>query len=43
MVEDRALAGLIGGGSAQEACDALVDAALDNGGIDNVTVVVVGF
>ena len=43
MVDDHAVAGLLGGGSAQEACDALVSAALDNGGIDNVTVVVVAF
>ncbi|PPG55112.1 serine/threonine-protein phosphatase [Rathayibacter sp. AY1E9] len=32
---------LSGTGSAQEAADALVDAALDNGGRDNVTVIVV--
>jgi serine/threonine protein phosphatase PrpC len=34
---------LLGDGDAQHACDALVSAALDNGGIDNVTVVVVAF
>ena len=43
MVEDAELAGLLAAGGAQEACDALVDAALANGGIDNVTVVVVAF
>ena len=43
MVDDADLAGLLGRGSAQEACDALVEAALDAGGIDNVTVVVVAF
>ena len=43
MVDDDGLARLLGQGSAQEACDALVEAALDAGGIDNVTVVVVGF
>jgi protein phosphatase len=43
MVDDAALAELLGRGSAQEACDALVEAALDAGGIDNVSVVVVAF
>jgi len=43
MVDDADLAGLLGRGSAQDACDALVEAALDAGGIDNVTVVVVAF
>jgi protein phosphatase len=43
MVDDAALARLLGDGDAQHACDALVSAALDNGGIDNVTVVVVAF
>jgi len=43
MVEDRDVAELLGRGDAQEACDALVDAALDNGGVDNVTVIVAAF
>lgn len=43
MVDDATLAGLLGEGDAQEACDALVRTALDNGGVDNVTVVVVAF
>ena len=40
MVDAAGIAELLGGGDAQGACDALVEAALDNGGIDNVTVVV---
>lgn len=43
MVDDAELAGLLGRGDAQAACDALVEAALDHGGVDNVTVVVVEF
>jgi protein phosphatase len=43
MVEDATLARLLGGGDAEHACDALVSEALGNGGIDNVTVVVVAF
>lgn len=43
MVDDQRLAELLGRGDAQVACDALVDAALSAGGIDNVTVVVVTF
>lgn len=43
MVDDRDLGGLLGRGSAQEACDALVQAALDAGGVDNVSVVVASF
>jgi protein phosphatase len=43
MVDDAGVAELLGRGSAQEACDALVEAALDAGGVDNVTVVVVEF
>lgn len=43
MVDDGSIADLLGAGDAQEACDGLVDAALDNGGIDNVTVIVAVF
>ncbi|MDQ1662832.1 MAG: family protein phosphatase [Blastococcus sp.] len=41
MVADGDIAQLLGGGDAQEACDALVEAALEAGGVDNVTVIVV--
>ena len=41
MVEDREVGRLLGQGSAQEACDGLVEAALGAGGIDNVTVIVI--
>jgi serine/threonine protein phosphatase PrpC len=43
MVDAAGIASLLGSGAAQEACDALVEAALNHGGIDNVTVVVVAF
>lgn len=43
MVDDPAIADLLGRAEAQQACDALVEAALDNGGIDNVTVIVLAF
>lgn len=43
MVDDDGVARLLGHGSAQEACDALVEAALGAGGIDNVTVVVLAY
>ena len=43
MVDAAGIASLLGSGAAQEACDALVEAALDRGGLDNVTVVVVAF
>lgn len=43
MVDDPSIAQLLGRGDAQQSCDGLVEAALDNGGIDNVTVVVVAF
>ena len=43
MVDDPSIAQLLGRGDAQQACDGLVEAALANGGIDNVTVVVVAF
>lgn len=43
MVEERTMARLLASGDAQQACDALVDEALGNGGVDNVTVVVVDF
>ena len=41
MVDDKGIAMLLGKGDAAEATDALVEAALANGGIDNVTVIVV--
>jgi len=43
MVDDGEVAQLLGQGSAQEACDALAEAALDAGGVDNVTVLVVAY
>jgi protein phosphatase len=43
MVDERMLARLLGEGDAQQACAALVEEALGNGGVDNVTVVVVAF
>jgi serine/threonine protein phosphatase PrpC len=43
MLDAGTIGALLGTGDAQGACDALVDAALDNGGIDNVTVVVAAF
>lgn len=43
MVDDRALADLLGRGDTQEAVDGLVSTALANGGVDNVTVIVVAF
>lgn len=43
MVDDPAIKDLLGGGDAQQACDGLVETALANGGIDNVTVVVLAF
>jgi protein phosphatase len=39
MVSERAIVELLGRGTAAEACQALVDAALDRGGKDNVTAV----
>lgn len=41
MLDDQRIGRILADGSAQEACDALVQAALDRGGVDNVTVVVV--
>jgi serine/threonine protein phosphatase PrpC len=41
MVDDKGIAVLLGKGDPMEATDALVEAALANGGIDNVTVIVV--
>ena len=41
MVDAADIGALLGAGDAQAAVDALVEAALDRGGIDNVTVVVV--
>ena len=43
MVDEAGIGSLLGEGDAQQACDALVEAALGNGGIDNVTVVVAVF
>ena len=43
MVDDKGIALLLGKGDPAEATDALVEAALANGGIDNVTVIVVEF
>lgn len=43
MVDPEAIATLLGSGDAEKACDALVEEALDRGGIDNVTVVVAAF
>src|SRR5262249_13558091 len=44
MVDDTTIAGILAGASAsQQACDALVQRALDNGGRDNVTVIVAGY
>jgi serine/threonine protein phosphatase PrpC len=43
MVDAADIGSLLGAGDASAACDALVEAALDRGGIDNVTVVVVVF
>ncbi len=40
MVDEPEIARLLGDGDVSVACDALVDAALDAGGVDNVTVVV---
>jgi PPM family protein phosphatase len=41
MMDDKGIALLLGKGDHTEATDALVEAALANGGIDNVTVIVV--
>jgi len=41
MVDDNRIALLLGQGDVRQATDALVDTALANGGIDNVTVIVV--
>jgi len=43
MVDEAGIGSLLREGDAQQACDALVEAALVNGGIDNVTVVVAVF
>lgn len=43
MVEDPAIEDLLGQGDTQHACDGLVEAALANGGIDNVTAIVLAF
>jgi serine/threonine protein phosphatase PrpC len=41
MVDDTAVERLLATGAVPEATDALVDAALGNGGVDNITVIVV--
>jgi serine/threonine protein phosphatase PrpC len=41
MVDDKGIALLLGKGDPTEATDGLVEAALANGGIDNITVIVV--
>lgn len=43
MVDDEGIAEMLGHDDPQKACDALVEAALDAGGVDNVTVVVVAY
>lgn len=43
MLDAASIGSLLGAGDAQAACDALVDAALERGGIDNITVVVATF
>jgi serine/threonine protein phosphatase PrpC len=43
MVDAASIGSLLGDGDAKAACDGLVDAALGNGGIDNVTVIVAVF
>jgi serine/threonine protein phosphatase PrpC len=43
MVDAATIGSLLGEGDAKAACDSLVEAALGNGGIDNVTVVVAVF
>lgn len=41
MLDDRRISRLLATGSVREACDGLIRAALDRGGVDNVTVIVV--
>ena len=44
MVDDKTIAGILAGTSgSQQACETLVHHALDNGGRDNVTVIVAGY
>jgi PPM family protein phosphatase len=43
MVDEPGIAALLGDNDVQKATDALVETALDNGGIDNVTVIIVEF
>jgi protein phosphatase len=43
LLDDSTIGFLLGEGDAAQACDALVDAALGRGGIDNITVVVAVF
>lgn len=43
MLDPDSIATLLGTGDAERACDALVQEALDRGGVDNVTVVVAAF
>ena len=40
MVDPEAIETLLATGDAEKACDALVEEALDRGGVDNVTVIV---
>jgi len=40
MVDPEAIGALLATGDAEKACDALVEEALDRGGVDNVTVIV---
>jgi PPM family protein phosphatase len=44
MVDDATIAGMLANAPAsQQACETLVQCALDNGGRDNVTVIVAGY
>ena len=44
MVDDKTIAGLLADApGSHQACDVLVQRALDNGGRDNITVIVAGY